>query len=202
MRDLPPAECIRPEQGRASRTLASPLRLRIPRLQRRDKAAGGRAWRALCVGLGVIQPYDYSQTLQGVDRVAGLLDEEHSIVEFYAMAIESLPVEIAPTLESLKRSHQRNASQLQYAVYVQGSIPSADRPLPHAETSFGRGRSEGPSAIRRALERERDRKADYEAAMLDSCVDPEMKNLIDRDLLPRVSANLTVLELVENRVQR
>lgn len=134
----------------------------------------------------------------GGGPLGSLVRGELSAVETYRQALEKIGDESGGSeLRRIENEHEEAVSLLQEHMTQLGVEPPADSGLwgSFAKAVEGSAKVLGNKAAIKALkEGEEHGIKDYEAALEDETVDPEIKELISANLLPRTRAHLPVLD--------
>lgn len=150
-------------------------------------------------GAGVSETGDIS--VSGRGRIAALVRDELSAVETYkqAMAKVGMLTPGGAELQRIEREHEEAANLLRERLARRGDKPPSGSGLRGAWSMavertakmFG-----GKAAVRVLKAGERHGLRDYEKALKDEALDPEVKTLIRTKLLPRTRAHIPVLDRV------
>ncbi|MEO7098758.1 MAG: DUF2383 domain-containing protein [Luteolibacter sp.] len=127
-----------------------------------------------------------------------LLRGEISAVEAYGQAIEKYPgTPAAEEFRRIRAEHSKSANRLSADVREMGGEPDSDSGAwgVFAVSVQGTANLFGEDSAISALQKgEELGRKDYQDAMMDDEVMPECKNMISKELLPRVLDHIVILE--------
>lgn len=141
------------------------------------------------------------QEAGGIVHMESLVKGELSAVETYKQALEKVP-DTAPGGTELRRiesDHEQAAALLQERMAMMGEQPPLDSGLWGAWSKAVEGTAKifGAKAAIKALQQgEKHGVQDYEDALKDAALDPDVKALIRSTLLPRARAHIPALKRV------